>query len=84
MDVAAIQERLLGFVTSELLNDRDDLVLGPEDDLLSTELVDSLGVMRIVVFIEDTFGVKVMPADVTIENFISISTISVYVAGLRG
>lgn len=73
-----VQQTLMEFVSKQLLNDRPDLVLKPEDDLLSSQWVDSLGVMRIVAFLEQQFGVTIPPADVTIENFVNIQTISAY------
>lgn len=73
-----IQDALIDFVSKQLLNDRPDIQLGPQDDLLSSNLVDSLGVMRIVAFIEQHYGVQVPPTDVTIENFLNIATISTY------
>jgi len=57
----------------ELLN--DELSLDPsmpieeDTDLLVTGLVDSLGVIQVVSWIEDELGVEVDPIDVTLENF---------------
>lgn len=57
----------------ELLN--DELSLDPsipieqDTDLLVTGLIDSLGVIQIVSWIEDEVGVEVDPVDVTLENF---------------
>ena len=78
-----VQDDLIGFISKQLLNDRADLILKPEDDLLSSNWVDSLGVMRIVAFIEQQYSVKVPPADVTIENFLSVQTMSHYLAKRR-
>lgn len=73
-----IQDALIDFVSNELLGDRADLELKPEDDLLSSQWVDSLGVMRIVAFLEQRYSVKIPPSDVTIENFVNVKTISAY------
>ncbi len=75
----AIAETLTQFVTEELLADYDDLSLGESDDLLTTGLIDSLGVMRLVAFIEDSFQIKVPYEDITIENFCSVQTMTHYV-----
>ncbi|NNM01230.1 MAG: acyl carrier protein [Gammaproteobacteria bacterium] len=79
-----IEQNLIAFITQELLNNRGDLELTPADDLLGTQLVDSLGVMRIVAFLEQSYAVRIPPADVTIENFITVTSISGYLAGLKG
>ena len=36
--------------------------------------------MRLIAFIEETFGIQVPPEDVTIERFRSVSTIAEYLA----
>lgn len=70
-------EALLKFVN-------DDLLLGASDPVTSDEeivingTVDSLGVVRIVGFIEDEFGISVPAEDVVIEHFRSIDAIAAY------
>ena len=57
---------LTEYITSELLGDQTGLELAADEDLLGSELVDSLGVMRLVGFMESAFGIAVPPQDVTI------------------
>jgi acyl carrier protein len=70
------------YIADQLLNVKD-AVIGDDDDLLGTGLVDSVGMMSLVLFIEEEFGVSVPPEDVVIENFLSIRTIGAYVRGRR-
>lgn len=68
---------ILQFLTVEVLSGQlNDL--SASDDLLSTELIDSMGVMRLVAFIEEKSGKKIPPEDVTIENFLSVDSICAY------
>lgn len=68
----------------------DDLLMGSagelsfEQDLLLSGLVDSLGVMRLVYFLEEDLGCNVPHTDITIENFNNIEAISAYVASRTG
>ncbi len=78
-----IQNTLIDFIAKDLLKDRPDLVLNPDDDLLSSQWVDSLGVMRIVAFLEEKYDVTIPPTDVTIENFINVATIVAYLEKRR-
>ena len=84
MEQIEVQNNLINFVVSELLNDRTDVDLQPQDDLLSSQLVDSLGVMRIIAFLEERYGIRIPPSDVTIENFIDVQTISTYLVRSNG
>lgn len=71
-------ERLTQFITVELLNDRDQPTLDGDDNLLTSGLIDSLAIIRLINFIEDEFDVDVMPEDVTIENFQTVNVIAAY------
>ena len=80
-----MKQALSEYIVREILGDRaGGTVLSEDEDLLGTGLVDSLGVMSLVFFIEEHFGVPVPPEDVTIENFQSLNTIESYLAGKTG
>mgnify|MGYP001544178461 CR=1 FL=1 len=71
------QESIHKFLTTELL--RDDQNLSVDDNLLIGGLVDSLGVMLLISYVEQHFSIRVPPEDVTIEHFRSITAIAEYV-----
>lgn len=50
----------------------EDYPVAGDTDLLLTGLVDSLGVVMIVNWIETTLGTTIDPADVVLENFQTI------------
>ncbi|NIP96603.1 MAG: acyl carrier protein, partial [Akkermansiaceae bacterium] len=62
------------FVRDELLAGSREV--GLDDELLMDGYVDSVGVMRLTAFIEESFGLKVPPQDLTIENFRSVNSLS--------
>jgi len=68
------------FVVQKLLDGRE---VETNENLLLSGLVDSLGVMRLVRFLEETFDVSVPPEDVNIKHFMTISAIEAYIAGRR-
>lgn len=72
--------RLTDYITRELLSDRT-ATIAPDDELLLTGLIDSIGVMSLLTFIETELGVRVPPQDVTIEHFASVRAMSDYLAG---
>jgi len=73
------ESALADFVRNELLHGRK-VALTNDADLLGAGIVDSLGILRLVAFIEDRFGVKVPDEDVVFENFQSIGAMASYVA----
>jgi acyl carrier protein len=52
-----------------------------DEDLLSSGLIDSLGILKLVSFIEDRFGIEVPGEDVVYENFCSVEAMTRYLAG---
>ena len=72
-------EELSRYITEDLINDPDFGTLEKDEDLLGSGLLDSLGMMRLVGFIENTYGIKVPTEDLTMENFMSVETIEKYV-----
>lgn len=72
------------YIESDLMNGPERGALGDDDNLLGGGLVDSVGMMSLVLFLEETFDVSVPPEDVTIENFLSVNTIGAYVQRRKG
>lgn len=77
-----MQKTILDYIQENLLNN-DDITLSADDDILGSGLVDSLGIMKIIQFIEKKFEVKVPPEDMIIENFISVNAMEIYLNGLK-
>ncbi len=71
---------LIQYIKCEFLRGEDSADIDAETDLLLSGLLDSLGVMRLVGFIEKQFKISVPPQDVTIDHFMNIRTITTYVA----
>jgi acyl carrier protein len=54
-----------------------------DDDLLFTSgLLDSVAMMNLITFLEEKTGADVRPADVTLDNFDSLTRIATYAATL--
>ncbi len=70
-------ESLQHFISKDLLNVAE--LVQPDEALLDGGLVDSLGVIRLVEFIESSFQCSIPPEDFTIENFGTIDAIASYV-----
>jgi acyl carrier protein len=73
------QVLIIKYIRENLLNGKGEIELSPEDDLLGSGILDSMGVMRLVGFVEETFNIKVPPEDIVIENFMDVQAITKYV-----
>lgn len=70
-------EAVMAFINDELA-DPDDEELTVDEDLLVTERVDSLGLMRLIAHIGSDMGIQVPYEDIVIENFRSVQAIHDY------
>lgn len=66
------------FIKLDLLNE-PELDLQPEDDVLTSGLISSMAVFRLIDFLEQTFAVQIPPADMTIDHFFSVAAMGDYV-----
>ncbi len=73
-----MREELKVFVEKNLM--RNGSQVGYDDELLLAGIIDSLGVTRLIAFVESEFDVRVPARDVTIENFRTISVLAEYLS----
>ena len=66
-----LRAALIELINSEITLDPSSPVDG-DTDLLLTGLVDSLGVVELVGWLEDRLGEEIDPVDVVLENFQSV------------
>lgn len=71
-------ERIQRFIADDLLLGQD-ADFDHDDELLEEGIIDSLGLLEVVTFIETEFDVTVDDADVTLDAFGSVSRMADYV-----
>ena len=68
---------MMKMITTEVSTDPSHEI-EPTTDLLLTGLVDSLGVVMIVGWIEDRLGIEIDPSDVVLDNFQTVEQMLSY------
>jgi acyl carrier protein len=79
MTSSYVIDRTRSYITENFLYMRRDFHLNETDSLLETGIIDSMGVMEVIAFIESEFGIEVGDEDVTEANLGSIRAIGNYV-----
>ena len=77
------QSKLKHFIVAELMHEDDDDLLGDDEPLLGSGIVDSLGIMRLVSFIEEEFEVEVPEEDLVPEHFQTVTRLAAFVERLQ-
>lgn len=70
-----ILSNLEKFLVSEIGADFGRKSLDPDEDLLDQRIIDSLGLLKLVTFIEESHGIQVMDGDIVPENFQNLNSI---------
>lgn len=76
-----MNEIILAYIKEELLNNEIEDDFDDNEDLLGSGILDSLGMVQLIAFVEKEFKVEVGPEDMVIENFMTVNHIVNYVEG---
>jgi acyl carrier protein len=77
------EQKLKQFISREIMFADDDAALGSDEPLLGSGIVDSLGIMRLVSYIEEEFGVVVPEDQLVPEHFQSVNRLATFVDQLQ-
>lgn len=66
-------------ILQEIAYDRSDLKLTNDFELIEQGVIDSMGILRVVTFLEEKFAIVMEPEDMTLENFATIDAITNFV-----
>ena len=71
-----VKDVIRQFIHAELLYEKENIRLDDTTQLLDTGILDSLGIMKLLPFLEETFSIRVNEEELIPENFECIDTIS--------
>ena len=80
----SLLQRIQMFILENYLFTSDSGALGVDDSLLGRGIVDSTGMLEIIMFIEEQLGVTVADAEMIPENLDSVNRIASFVELKRG
>ncbi len=72
-----VEQRIREFISKEFLEGAA-ADFDADDSLLETGLIDSIGLFRLVAFLEEAYRIRIPDQDLLAENFRSISHIARY------
>ena len=74
-----IQNKIKEYIAKNLLFSNDGYKYADDASFLEEGIVDSQGVMELVMFVEDEFNLTVDDEDITPDNFDSVSLLADYI-----
>jgi acyl carrier protein len=81
MNTGEVASRVRGYITENFLYTRPGFTVGDDDSLLGNGIIDSMGVIEVITFIQEEFSITIEDDDITEENLGTLSAIARYVVG---
>ncbi|GJM28804.1 MAG: acyl carrier protein [Cyclobacteriaceae bacterium] len=74
-----VKESIKNYVISELISDNQHSTLSDTDQLIESGIIDSLGIMKLIGFLEENLSVQIDDMELVPENFATIESIATMV-----
>lgn len=80
----SLQSEIKAFILQNFLFTDDAKVLGDSESLLQKGVVDSTGILELVMHLEQSYGIKVLDEEMLPANLDSVAAIAAFVSRKRG
>jgi acyl carrier protein len=77
--MGSIEETIRGFIAESILFSDNGYVYSDDASFLEEGIVDSMGIMELVMFVGDTFRITVEDEELVPDNFDSVSRLASYI-----
>ena len=77
MERVAIANTLRRFIKENYLLGRD-FIFADDDSFLEHSIIDSIGILQLVTFLQDTYGITVRDEELLPENLDSVNAVTAY------
>lgn len=74
-----IENTLKKYIVTRFMHKKDNYLLGDDESLFEKGIIDSMGVLELVSFIEEHFNLKVQNEELIPENFKAVNSIKNFI-----
>lgn len=79
-----VQERVRLYIIENFLMGDSELMIEPDTSFIDTGIVDSVGFIEIIAYLEETYGLVILDEEMVPENLDSLRSIEAFVTRKRG
>ncbi|MFZ5621047.1 MAG: acyl carrier protein [Pseudomonadota bacterium] len=76
----SVENKIRGYILENYLFTDDQSMLDSNDSFLQKNILDSTGMLEVIYFLEDEFGIKVRDEEMIPDNLDSVSRISAFLS----
>ena len=73
------ETKIREFIFENFMIDESEGELDNDDSFLEKAIIDSTGILELIMFAEETYGIEVQDDEVVPENFDSVSKLGAYI-----
>ncbi len=77
-------EQVRQYILENFLFSTDASLLGMDDSFLERGLIDSTGMLEVILFLEESFGIKVADEEMVPANLDSVNRIAAFIERKKG
>ena len=78
-----VAARINQFITKQLLYDVENVAIDNDTKLIEQGIVDSMGLFRLMAFMEEEFDVEVEPDAIVLENFETVNAVATLITSAK-
>jgi len=79
MEIESNKAFIRQFIKEKIAKSGQPVRIEDQDDILTTGIIDSLGIMQLVAYMEETFSIRINDEEIIPEHFESIEAISLFI-----
>jgi acyl carrier protein len=83
-EATAVEAKVRGYILENLMFSSDAAELPSDESLLELGVIDSTGVLEIILYLEGEFGIEVKASEMLPENFDTVNNMVRFVRRLQG
>lgn len=72
----SVSNTLRAFIKEEFLYDEEDAVIEDDMQLIEQGVIDSMGIFRLIAFVEAEFNILIEAEEVVMDNFASVENMT--------
>ena len=84
MSTLSLRDTIKQFILSNLLIESSHTSINGSDSFLKKGIIDSMGMIQLVTFVQKHYGIRVEPREVVPDNFDSLENIERYIRSKKG
>ena len=75
----SVEQQIKTFIAENFMFSSNGFDVGENESFLDAGVVDSLGVLELVTYVEETFAIQVADEEIVPDNFDSVAKLSAYI-----